>query len=59
VTGGLLFLLLFVLVLSGYFLYYPPSDSSLPIIAVLHWSIGLSLVIPFLLHRFWRPSRKG
>lgn len=59
VTGGLLFLLLLLLVLSGYFLYYPPSDGSLPIIAVLHWSIGLSLVIPFLLHRFWRPSRKG
>jgi len=57
-TGGLLFVLLFVLVLSGYLLYYPPSDRSLPVIAVLHWTIGLALLVPFLLHRYWRPSKK-
>ncbi len=57
-TGGLLFVILVVLVISGYFLYYPPNDSVLPIIAVLHWSIGLAVLIQFLLHRYWHPSKK-
>ncbi len=52
ISGSLLFAALALLVLSGYLLYYPPSDESLPIVAIMHWVLGLAAVLPFLGHRF-------
>jgi hypothetical protein len=54
VSGSLLFLALSVLTATGYLLYYPPNESLLPPVALLHWTVGLVLVIPFVAHRFLR-----
>lgn len=57
VSGSILFGILAALILTGYLLYYPPSDEAVAPIAVIHWGIGLAVVAPFLWHRFWRPLR--
>jgi len=55
ITGSLLFIFLVQLTATGYLLLYPPIESWLPTLAWLHWGVGLVLVVPFVLHRFWRP----
>jgi hypothetical protein len=52
ISGSVLFAGLAGLVLTGYLLYYPPSEESLPIVAIIHWGVGLAAVLPFLGHRF-------
>lgn len=58
-TGGLLFGLLAELIITGYLLYYPPSDDSQAVIAVMHWTVGVGLLIPFFVHRFWRRTSRS
>jgi hypothetical protein len=53
-TGGALLALLFLLIVSGYLIYYPPGEESLPSIAEIHWITGLALPLAFLGHRFLR-----
>ena len=56
ISGSLLFAALVLLVASGYLLYYPPTEESLPLIALLHWILGLAAILPFLGHRFWQSA---
>lgn len=59
ISGSILFAALSLLVLTGYLIYYPPTEESLPVIALIHWIAGLLAVLPFVIHRFWRgASRK-
>ena len=59
-TGSLLFVTLLTLVISGYLLYYPPTEEALAAIACVHWSIGIPFAIVFVAHRFWRQySHRG
>jgi hypothetical protein len=51
-SGGLMFGLAAFLIVSGYLLYYLGSADMIPIVAVLHWTIGLACPALFLLHRF-------
>ncbi|MTJ81593.1 MAG: hypothetical protein F8N37_11310 [Telmatospirillum sp.] len=51
-TGSVLFGLLVWLSGTGYLLYYLGSERLLTTVALLHWSVGLLLPIPFLIHRF-------
>jgi hypothetical protein len=39
-----------VLVVSGYLLYYASNENLRDVVRVLHWSIGLSLVLPLAVH---------
>jgi hypothetical protein len=50
-SGSVMFSVAAFLVLSGYLLYYLSADM-IPIVAVLHWTIGLACPALFLLHRF-------
>ncbi len=56
ISGSLLFAALSALVLTGYLIYYPPTEESLPVIALLHWVLGLASIVPFVVHRFWRSA---
>lgn len=57
ITGSLLALTLVALTLTGYLIYYPPSEDAAPAIGLAHWIGGLAAPIPFLVHRFWRAAR--
>ena len=49
----MLFGLLGLLIVTGYLLYYPPDEEWLPTVAWVHWGVGLAMVMPFVVHRFW------
>ena len=51
-SGGLLFALSLVLVLTGYLLYYVGDDDLRGWASLAHWSLGLAALPAFLLHRF-------
>lgn len=53
-SGGLLFGILVWLTGSGYLLYYLGSDELISTVSLLHWSVGLILPVPFIVHRFTR-----
>jgi len=62
VTGSLLFVILAELTITGYLLYYPPSDDAVSVIAILHWGVGLAIPALFLMHRlriFPRPAPRA
>jgi hypothetical protein len=52
-----MFVLIVWLTGSGYLLYYLSSDTLISTASLAHWSVGLLLPVPFILHR-WR-RRKG
>ena len=54
ISGSLLLVVLLTLVITGYLLYYPPTEDSLSVIALVHWLIGIPIVGFFVVHRFWR-----
>ena len=58
ISGSFLFMALSVLVLTGYLIYYPPTEASLPIIGLVHWVLGLLAMLPFLFHRFLRGAAR-
>lgn len=61
ISGGLLFGFLIVLIVSGYLLYYTGGDETRSIVSLIHWTIGLALPLPFLVHRFLKgfPQMSG
>lgn len=56
-SGGLMFVLLGFLVLSGYLLYYVGDETLSPVLRFAHWGLGLMAPIPFLIHRFTGDKR--
>ena len=51
-TSGALFVsVLALLTLTGYLIYYVEADRPLAMLAQLHWVVGLSAPLAFLLHR--------
>jgi len=53
-SGGILTAVFFVLILSGYLLYYVGDDRIRPLISAVHWGIGLACPIFFVWHRLKR-----
>jgi hypothetical protein len=53
-SGSFMFGVAAVLVISGYLLYYLGNPDIIPVVAVLHWGVGLACPALFLLHRFAR-----
>ncbi len=49
-TGGLLFSVMCLLIVTGYLLYYLSSDELRASTAVIHWIIGLGMPLTFLGH---------
>ncbi len=49
-TGGVLFAVMFVLILTGYLLYYLSSDDWRTSTADVHWIIGLGMPLTLLAH---------
>lgn len=49
-SGGLMFVALAALMVSGYLLYYVGDDGWRALIGKGHWIIGLALPLPFALH---------
>ncbi len=39
-----------VLIASGYLLYYAAGDGVRSVVSVVHWTVGLALVVPLALH---------
>jgi hypothetical protein len=59
-SGSLLVVTLFVLIATGYALYYLVDDASRPPVSVLHWGLGLALLPVLLAHIvLGRRSRGG
>lgn len=59
-SGSLLVGTLFVLIATGYALYYLVDDASRPPVSVLHWSLGLALLPVLFAHIvLGRRSRRG
>jgi disulfide bond formation protein DsbB len=58
-SGATLFGLLLLLVLTGYLLYYPPSEGALAPVGLVHWLLGLALGVVFLVHRYWTRLAPG
>lgn len=56
-TGSIMFGVSGFLIVSGYLLYYLGSAEMIPVVALLHWGIGLACPALFLLHRFARDTR--
>ena len=53
-SGSVMFGVVALLILSGYLLYYLGNAEVMPVVATLHWAIGLACPALFLLHRFSR-----
>ncbi len=52
-SGASLLAVLVALVLTGYLLYYPPTEGLLAPIGLVHWILGLAVSVLFFLHRYW------
>jgi hypothetical protein len=49
-TGGVLFVVMGVLVLTGYLLYYVSGDQTRDVTAYVHWILGLAMPLSLLAH---------
>ena len=58
-SGSIMFGCAAFLVISGYLLYYLGDADMIPIVAVLHWAVGLACPALFVLHRFARDSAQS
>ena len=62
-SGLLLLVLLIILSLSGYLLYYAGDETLRDAVRVVHWLLGLALLLPFVVHvvraRRQRDARGG
>jgi hypothetical protein len=47
-----------VLVATGYLLYYASGDTTRAIVSLAHWTLGLALPLPLLLHALRHRSRR-
>lgn len=59
VSGPLMLGTLFVLIVTGYLLYYAASDDLRNIVSKAHWIIGLTVLVTFTVHRSKRRSSKS
>jgi hypothetical protein len=50
-SGGTLFAVLLVLIVSGYLLYYVGDDRLRDLISRVHWVLGLVIPLAYLIHR--------
>ncbi|HEY8010861.1 MAG TPA: hypothetical protein VIE67_07650 [Rudaea sp.] len=50
ISGMLLIALFVVLAASGYLLYYAGDDALRDAVRLVHWLIGVALIVPFLIH---------
>jgi hypothetical protein len=57
VTGGTLFAVIAILILTGFGLYYLGNANLRSWTSVIHWVVGLAALIFFVVHRFPRLSR--
>jgi hypothetical protein len=57
-SGILLSALMSVLLITGWLLYYATGDRVREIASLVHWTIGLALVVPLLLHSLRHRSRR-
>jgi hypothetical protein len=57
-SGGMLAGIFFLLILTGYLLYYIGDDKIRPLVSVLHWGIGLAGPIFFVWHRLNLRARR-
>lgn len=57
VSGGILFVAITWLALSGYLLYYIGSEAWRSWASVLHWTVGLAAVAAFMFHLLTRTPR--
>ena len=53
-TGSVLLGVFGLLILSGYLLYYAGEDSVRPMVSVIHWAVGLLVLLAYLAHRLFR-----
>ncbi len=56
-SGGVLTSAFFVLIVSGYLLYYVGNENARAVVSVLHWGIGLAAPLAFIWHRVRRRKR--
>jgi H+/Cl- antiporter ClcA len=49
-TGLVLIGVFVALAVSGYLLYYASGDGARDVVRLLHWSFGLAVAVPFLIH---------
>jgi len=49
-TGGTLFVIMVLLIVSGLLLYYLPSDELRSPTALVHWVIGLAMPLALMAH---------
>jgi hypothetical protein len=49
-TGGTLFGVMLLLIVTGYLLYYLAGDDSRAATSVIHWTIGLGMPLALLVH---------
>lgn len=57
-SGIVLSALVAVLLVTGWLLYYASGDRAREIASLVHWTIGLALVVPLLLHSLRHRSRR-
>ena len=57
-TGGALFGLLLVLIVTGYLLYYAGDDQVRGIVSPTHWILGLCLPMVYVVHRIVKKIRR-
>ncbi|MFT4075470.1 MAG: hypothetical protein QM647_08050 [Asticcacaulis sp.] len=55
-TGTILLLVFAALIVSGYLLYYAGDESIREKASLIHWVIGLAVVLVYLLHRISKKS---
>ena len=53
-TGGVLLGVFAILILSGYLLYYAGEDTVRPAVSLVHWAVGLLVLVAYLAHRLLR-----
>jgi hypothetical protein len=59
-SGGSLFAVLSILIVTGYLLYYVGNEQARDIISLVHWILGLAIPIAYLIHRLAKHiSRPG
>ena len=58
ISGILLIALFVVLAASGYLLYYAGDDALREAVRLVHWLVGVTLVVPFLMHSLRARSAK-
>jgi len=59
-SGGALFIVLSILIVTGYLLYYVGNEGARNIISWIHWILGLAIPVAYLIHRIAKQnSRPG